>query len=439
LRRIAGHPTFDFRLSTQKEFLSMALRRVVVTGLGALTPIGNNVREYWDALIAGKSGAAPITYFDTTHFKTKFACEVKNFNVEDHIERKEARKMDRYAQYAIVSSEEAVKDANFDFETLDKDRVGVIWGSGIGGLETFQQEVMEFSAGSGIPKFNPFFIPKMIADIAGGHISIKYGFRGPNFTTVSACASSTNALIDAFNYIRLGHADVMVTGGSEAAVTIAGMGGFNAMHALSTRNDDPATASRPMDKERDGFVLGEGAGSLILEEYEHAKARGAKIYCEVGGGGMSADAHHITAPHPEGFGARNVMINCLRDAGLKPEDVDGVNMHGTSTPLGDIAESKAIEAVFGDHAYKMNLNSTKSMTGHLLGAAGAIETIAAILSIRHGIVPPTINHFTDDENINPKLNFTFNTAQKREMNVVMSNTFGFGGHNACVLVKKLEE
>ena len=417
----------------------MTLRRVVVTGLGALTPIGNNIQEFWDALIAGKSGAAPITYFDTTYFKTKFACEVKNFNVEDFIERKEARKMDRYAQYAIVSSEEAVKDAKFDFETLDKDRVGVIWGSGIGGLETFQQEVMEFSAGNGTPKFNPFFIPKMIADIAGGHISIKYGFRGPNFTTVSACASSTNALIDAFNYIRLGHADVMVTGGSEAAVTIAGMGGFNAMHALSTRNDDPATASRPMDKERDGFVLGEGAGALILEEYEHAKARGAKIYCEVGGGGMSADAHHITAPHPEGFGARNVMINCLRDAGLKPEDVDGVNMHGTSTPLGDIAESKAIEAVFGEHAYSMNLNSTKSMTGHLLGAAGAIEAIAAILSIQYGIVPPTINHFTDDENINPKLNFTFNKAQKREMKVVMSNTFGFGGHNACVLVKKIEE
>ncbi|RZJ68058.1 MAG: beta-ketoacyl-[acyl-carrier-protein] synthase II [Flavobacterium sp.] len=417
----------------------MELRRVVVTGLGALTPIGNNIQEYWDGLINGKPGAAPITYFDTTHFKTKFACEVKNFNVEDFIERKEARKMDRYAQYAVVSSEEAVKDANFDFETLDKDRVGVIWGSGIGGLETFQQEVMEFAAGNGTPKFNPFFIPKMIADIAGGHISIKYGFRGPNFTTVSACASSTNALIDAFNYIRLGHADVMVTGGSEAAVTIAGMGGFNAMHALSTRNDDPATASRPMDKDRDGFVLGEGAGALILEELDHAIARGAKIYCEVGGGGMSADAHHITAPHPEGFGARNVMFSCLRDAGLKPEDVDGVNMHGTSTPLGDIAESKAIEAVFGEHAYTMNLNSTKSMTGHLLGAAGAIETIASILSIKYGIVPPTINHFTDDENINPRLNFTFNKAQKREMKVVMSNTFGFGGHNACVLVKKFEQ
>ena len=346
--------------------------------------------------------------------------------------------MDRYAQYAMVASDEAVLDAGFDFEKLDKDRAGVIWGSGIGGLETFQIEVLNFAAGDGTPKFNPFFIPKMIADIAGGHISIKYGFRGPNFTTVSACASSTNAIIDAFNYIRLGHADVMVTGGSEAAVTIAGMGGFNAMHALSTRNDDPKTASRPMDKDRDGFVLGEGAGALILEEYEHAVARGAKIYCEIGGGGMSADAHHITAPHPEGLGAKNVMLNCLRDAGLKPTDVDGVNMHGTSTPLGDMAESKAILHVFGEHAYTMNLNSTKSMTGHLLGAAGAVETISSILSLKHGIVPPTINHFTDDENIDSKLNFTFNKAQKRDMNVVMSNTFGFGGHNACVLVKKLE-
>lgn len=416
----------------------MKLRRVVVTGLGALTPIGNNVEEYWNALINGVSGAAPITYFDTTNFKTKFACEVKNFNVEDFIDRKEARKMDRYAQYAIVATDEAVKDAKFDFDTLDKDRVGVIWGSGIGGLETFQEEVINWAKGPGVPKFNPFFIPKMIADIAGGHISIKYGFRGPNFTTVSACASSTNAMIDAFNYIRLGHADVILTGGSEAAVTIAGMGGFNAMHALSTRNDDPQTASRPMDKDREGFVLGEGAGALVLEEYEHAIARGATIYCEVGGGGMSADAHHITAPHPEGLGARNVMINCLRDAGLKPEDVDGVNMHGTSTPLGDIAESKAIIEVFGEHAYNLNLNSTKSMTGHLLGAAGAIETIASILSIKYGIVPPTINHFTDDENIDPKLNFTFNKAQKRDMKVVMSNTFGFGGHNACVLVKKID-
>ncbi|WP_281336933.1 beta-ketoacyl-ACP synthase II [Flavobacterium eburneipallidum] len=415
----------------------MELRRVVVTGLGALTPIGNNIQEYWNSLINGVSGAAPITYFDASKFKTQFACELKNFNIEDFVERKEARKMDRYAQYAMVSSEEAMKDANFDLDTIDKDRAGVIWGSGIGGLETFQIEVLNFAAGDGTPKFNPFFIPKMIGDIACGHISIKYGFRGPNFGTVSACASSTNAIIDAFNYIRLGHADIMVTGGSEAAVTIAGMGGFNAMHALSTRNDDPKTASRPMDKERDGFVLGEGAGALILEEYEHAVARGAKIYCEIGGGGMSADAHHITAPHPEGLGAKNVMLNCLRDAGLKPTDVDGVNMHGTSTPLGDLAESKAIEHVFGEHAYTMNLNSTKSMTGHLLGAAGAVETISAILSIQHGIIPPTINHFTDDESINPKLNFTFNVAQKREVNVLMSNTFGFGGHNACVLVKKL--
>ncbi len=416
----------------------MKLRRVVVTSLGALTPIGNTIQEYWNGLINGVSGAAPITYFDASKFKTQFACELKNFNVEDFIDRKEARKMDRYAQYAMVSSDEAMKDANFDLDTIDKDRAGVIWGSGIGGLETFQIEVLNFAAGDGTPKFNPFFIPKMIGDIACGHISIKYGFRGPNFGTVSACASSTNAIIDAFNYIRLGHADVMVTGGSEAAVTIAGMGGFNAMHALSTRNDDPKTASRPMDKDRDGFVLGEGAGALILEEYEHAIARGAKIYCEIGGGGMSADAHHITAPHPEGLGAKNVMLNCLRDAGLQPTDVDGVNMHGTSTPLGDLAESKAIEQVFGDHAYTMNLNSTKSMTGHLLGAAGAIETISSILSLKYGIIPPTINHFTDDENINPKLNFTFNVAQKRDVKVLMSNTFGFGGHNACVLVKKLD-
>ncbi len=416
----------------------MVLKRVVVTGLGALTPIGNTVQEYWNGLVNGVSGAAPITYFDASKFKTQFACELKNFNVEDFIDRKDARKMDRYAQYAMVSSEEAMNDANFDLDKIDKDRAGVIWGSGIGGLETFQIEVLNFAAGDGTPKFNPFFIPKMIGDIACGHISIKYGFRGPNFGTVSACASSTNAIIDAFNYIRLGHADIMVTGGSEAAVTIAGMGGFNAMHALSTRNDDPKTASRPMDKDRDGFILGEGAGALILEEYEHAIARGAKIYCELGGGGMSADAYHITAPHPEGLGAKNVMLNCLRDAGLKPTDVDGVNMHGTSTPLGDLAESKAIEHVFGEHAYTMNLNSTKSMTGHLLGAAGAIETISSILSMKYGIVPPTINHFTDDENINSKLNFTFNVAQKREMNVLMSNTFGFGGHNACVLVKKLD-
>lgn len=416
----------------------MQLKRVVVTGLGALTPIGNTVQEYWNGLINGVSGAAPITYFDASKFKTQFACELKNFNVENFMDRKEARKLDRYAQYAMVSSDEAVKDAGFDLEKIDKDRIGVIWGSGIGGLETFQIEMINFSAGDGTPRFNPFFIPKMISDIAAGHISIKYGFRGPNFATVSACASSTNAIIDAFNYIRLGYADAMVTGGSEAAVTIAGIGGFNAMHALSTRNDDPQTASRPMDKDREGFVLGEGSGTLILEELEHAKARGAHIYCEIGGGGMSADAHHITAPHPEGLGAKNVMLNCLRDAGLQPADVDGVNMHGTSTPLGDIAESKAILHVFGDHAYKMNLNSTKSMTGHLLGAAGVVETISSILAIQNGIIPPTINHFSDDENIDNKLNFTFNKAQKRDVKVLMSNTFGFGGHNACVLVKKFE-
>ncbi|MTG97551.1 MULTISPECIES: beta-ketoacyl-ACP synthase II [Myroides] len=416
----------------------MKLKRVVVTGLGALTPIGNNIQEYWNNLINGVSGAAPITYFDATNFKTQFACEIKNFNVEDFIERKEARKMDRYAQYAMVSADEAIKDSGLNLETIDLDRAGVIWGSGIGGLETFQNEVTNFVQGNGIPKFNPFFIPKMIADLAGGHISMKYGLRGPNFTTVSACASSTNAIIDAFNYIRLGMADIFVTGGSEAAVTIAGIGGFNAMHALSTRNDDPQTASRPMDNERDGFVLGEGAGALVIEEYEHAVARGAKIYCEIGGGGMSADAHHLTAPHPEGLGATNVMINCLKDAGLEAKDVDVLNMHGTSTPLGDIAESKAILNVFGEHAYDMNLNSTKSMTGHLLGAAGVIEAISVILSIEHGIVPPTINHFTDDESIDPKLNFTFNKAQKRDVKVGMSNTFGFGGHNACVLVKKLE-
>ena len=417
----------------------MELKRVVVTGLGALTPIGNNIEEYWNGLVNGKSGSAPITYFDASKFKTQFACELKNFEVTDFLHRKEARKMDRFTQYAMVASDEAIKDSGIDLDKLDKSRVGVIWGAGIGGLETFQNEVLNYAAGDGTPRFNPFFIPKMIADIAPGQISIKYGFRGPNFATVSACASSSNALIDAFNYIRLGMADMFVSGGSEAAVTIAGMGGFNSMHALSTRNDDPATASRPFDKDRDGFVLGEGAGALILEEYEHAKARGAKIYAELLGGGLSADAHHITAPHPEGLGALAVMQNCLKDANIKPEEVDAINMHGTSTPLGDIAESKAIKQVFGDHAYNININSTKSMTGHLLGAAGAIEAIASILSIKNGIVPPTINHFTDDENIDPKLNFTFNKAQKRDVKVAMSNTFGFGGHNACVLFKKLEE
>ena len=416
----------------------MKIKRVVVTGLGALTPIGNNVEQYWNGLVNGVSGAAPITYFDATKFKTRFACELKNFEITEFMGRKEARKMDKFTQYAMVAADEAVLDSQLDLEKIDKNRVGVIWGAGIGGLETFQNEVLNFASGDGTPRFNPFFIPKMIADIAPGQISIKYGFRGPNFATVSACASSSNAIIDALNYIRLGHADVMVAGGSEATVTISGIGGFNALQALSTRNDDPATASRPFDKDRDGFVSGEGAGSLILEEYEHAKARGAKIYAEVAGGGLSADAHHITAPHPEGIGAINVMRNCLRDAGLKLEDVDAINMHGTSTPLGDISESKAILEVFGEHAYTLNLNSTKSMTGHLLGAAGAIEAIASILAMKHGIVPPTINHFTDDDHIDSKLNFTFNKAQKRDVKVAMSNTFGFGGHNACVLLKKMD-
>jgi 3-oxoacyl-[acyl-carrier-protein] synthase II len=416
----------------------MELKRVVVTGLGALTPIGNNIEQYWNGLVNGVSGAAPITHFDASKFKTRFACEIKDFDVSQFIDRKEARKMDKFTQYAMVASEEAILDTQIDLEKIDKDRVGVIWGAGIGGLETFQNEVINYATGDGTPRFNPFFIPKMIADIAAGHISIKYGFRGPNFATVSACASSSNAIIDAFNYIRLGHADVIVSGGSEATVAIAGIGGFNALQALSTRNDDPTTASRPFDKDRDGFVSGEGAGALVLEEYEHAIARGAKIYAEVGGGGLSADAHHITAPHPEGLGAKNVMLNCLRDAGLKPEDVDAINMHGTSTPLGDIAESKAILEVFGEHAYTLNLNSTKSMTGHLLGAAGAVEAIASILAIKNGMVPPTINHFTDDDQIDSKLNFTFNKAQKRNVKVAMSNTFGFGGHNACVLFKKLD-
>ncbi|MBK5210098.1 MAG: beta-ketoacyl-ACP synthase II [Flavobacteriaceae bacterium] len=416
----------------------MEIKRVVVTGLGALTPIGNNVEQYWNGLVNGVSGAAPITYFDTTKFKTRFACELKNFDITQFFDRKEARKMDKFTQYAMVAADEAIVDSKLDLEKVDKNRVGVIWGAGIGGLETFQNEVLTFAEGDGTPRFNPFFIPKMIADMAPGQISIRYGFRGPNFATVSACASSSNAIIDALNYIRLGHADVMVSGGSEATITIAGIGGFNALQALSTRNDDPSTASRPFDKDRDGFVSGEGAGALILEEYEHAKARGAKIYAEIAGGGLSADAYHITAPHPEGLGAINVMKNCLRDAGLKPEDVDAINMHGTSTPLGDIAESKAILEVFGDHAYHINLNSTKSMTGHLLGAAGAVEAIASILAIKYGIVPPTINHFIDDDQIDPKLNFTFNKAQKRDVSVAMSNTFGFGGHNACVLFKKLD-
>jgi len=416
----------------------MSPRRVVVTGLGALTPIGNTLPAYWEGLLSGTSGAAPITYFDASKFKTQFACEIKNFDPLAHFDRKEVRKYDRFTQYALVATQEAIEDSGLDLERIDKDRVGVIWGAGIGGLETFQNEVIDFAQGDGTPRFNPFFIPKMIADIAPGMISIQYGFAGPNFATVSACASSANALIDALNYIRLGYADIMVSGGSEAGVTIVGMGGFNAMHALSKRNDDPKTASRPFDKDRDGFVLGEGAGSLILEEYEHAKARGAKIYAELLGGGLSADAHHMTAPHPEGAGAIKVMQNCLKDANLKPEDVDAINMHGTSTPLGDIAESKAVKAVFGEHAYNININSTKSMTGHLLGAAGAIEAIASIMAIKHGIVPPTINHQTPDENIDPKLNFTFGKAQKRTVNIALSNTFGFGGHNACVVFGKID-
>ena len=417
----------------------MELKRVVVTGLGALTPIGNNIEEYWEALVNGKSGSAPITYFDTEKFKTKFACEIKNFNFNEYFDRKEIRRLDKFAQYAMVASDEAITDSGIDLENVDKYRVGVIWGAGIGGLETFQEEVKNFANGDGSPRFNPFFIPKMIADIAPGNISIKHGFMGPNYTTVSACASSANAIIDALNYIRMGHSDVIVTGGSEAAVTQAGMGGFNAMHALSTRNDDPQKASRPFDANRDGFVLGEGAGSLILEEYEHAKARGAKIYGEVLGGGLSSDAYHMTAPHPDGLGVVAVMKNCLRNAGLNPEDVDAINTHGTSTPLGDVAELKAIGKVFGDHAPSININSTKSMTGHLLGAAGAIEAIASILAMKHSLIPPTINHETVDENIDPKLNLTLNKAQKREVNVAMSNTFGFGGHNACVLFKKINE
>lgn len=416
----------------------MQLKRVVVTGLGALTPIGNNIEEYWNSLINGVSGAAPITYFDAIKFKTRFACEVKDFTVTDFIHRKDARKMDKFTQYAMVASDEAIADAKLDLDKINKLRVGVIWGAGIGGLETFQEEVLNFSRGDGTPKFNPFFIPKMIADIAPGNISIKNGFMGPNYTTVSACASSANAMIDALNYIRLGHCDVIVTGGSEAAVTIAGMGGFNAMHALSTRNETPETASRPFDAERDGFVLGEGAGAIILEEYEHAKARGAKIYAEVIGGGMSSDAHHMTAPHPEGIGVIAVMKNCLENAGIGPEDVDHINTHGTSTPLGDVAELKAISQVFGEHAKDININSTKSMTGHLLGAAGAIESIASILAIEHGIIPPTINHSTVDENINPNLNLTLNKSEKRDVKIAMSNTFGFGGHNACVAFKKID-
>ena len=415
----------------------MELKRVVVTGVGALTPIGNNAKEFWDGLLEGKSGAAPITRFDTTKFKTQFACEIKNLQVEDFIDRKELRRMDRCTHLGLIAADEAIQDSGIAESETSKDRIGVIWGSGIGGIDTFFEEATSFVASEGAPRFNPFFIPKMIADICGGHVSMKYGFRGPNYTTVSACASSTNAIIDALMLLRLGKADVIVCGGSEAAIGPGGIGGFNAMHALSTRNEDPTTASRPFDKDRDGFVMGEGAACMVLESYDHAVARGAKIYAELAGGGLSADAHHLTAPHPEGLGALNVMRNCLEDAGLRPEDVDYVNVHGTSTPLGDIAETKAIQGVFGEHAYRLNISSTKSMTGHLLGAAGAAEALVACLSVVHDMVPPTINHFTDDPELDDKLNFTFNVAQKRIVRAALSNTFGFGGHNASVLFKKV--
>ncbi len=414
----------------------MELKRVVITGLGAITPVGNNVAEYWQGLLSGKSGAAPITLFDASKFKTRFACEVKGFDPGVYFDRKEARKLDRFSQLAIASCEEAVNDAGLLTNKPNPDRTGVIWGSGIGGLRSLLDEVIVFANGDGTPRFNPFFIPKMIADIASGHISMRYGYRGPNYTTVSACASSTNALIDAFTYIRLGKADIILAGGSEAAVNEAGIGGFNAMHALSERNDSPETASRPFDLDRDGFVLGEGSACLILEEYEHAKARGAKIYAEVAGGGMSADAYHLTATHPEGLGAFNVMTNALQDAEMTISDIDYINVHGTSTPVGDPSEVKAILKLFGDNAYKLNISSTKSMTGHLLGAAGAIEAIATVLAVQNDIVPPTINHFTDDPEFDPKLNFTFLTPQKRIINAALSNTFGFGGHNASVIIKK---
>ena len=414
----------------------MQLKRVVVTGLGAVTPLGNSVNDYWNNLINGVSGAAPITRFDASKFKTRFACEVKEFDVETYFDKKEARKLDAYSWYGIAASVQAVADSGLDAEGIDKNEVGVIWGSGIGGLDTFQTETFAFAKGDGTPRFNPFFIPKMIADICSGHISMRFGFRGPNFTTVSACASSTNALIDAFNYIRLGKANAIVTGGSEAAINESGMGGFNACQAMSTRNEDPAKASRPYDKDRDGFVLGEGGGAIILEELEHALKRGAKIYAEIIGGGMSADAHHITAPHPEGLGATLVMNRALKDAGIQPNMVDYINTHGTSTPLGDTAELKAIVNVFGDHAYKLNISSTKSMTGHLLGAAGSIEAMAAILAVKNGIIPPTINHTTPDPEIDPNLNLTLNVMQKRNVDIAISNTFGFGGHNAAVVIKK---
>lgn len=420
----------------------MELKRVVVTGLGAVTPLGNNTEDTWNNLVAGVSGAAPITLFDASQFKTQFACEVKNLKVNDYIDRKEARKMDRYAQLAIISAMQAIQDSGMNLEEIDKNRVGVIYGVGIGGIKTFEEEVGYWAQHQeNGPKFNPFFIPKMIADIASGHISIMYGFHGPNYTTTSACASSTNALADAFNLIRLGKANVIVSGGAEAAITASGVGGFNAIHALSTRNDDPEHASRPFSASRDGFIMGEGSGCLILEELEHAKARGAKIYAEMVGAGMSADAHHITASHPEGLGARLVMENALEDAGMKPEDIDYINVHGTSTHVGDISEAKAIKQVFGDAAYKLNISSTKSMTGHLLGAAGAVEALASVLAVKNDIVPPTINHEDDDRDpeIDYDLNYTFNKAQKREVRAALSNTFGFGGHNACVIFKKYAE
>ena len=415
----------------------MDARRVVVTGIGVLTPIGNNLQEYWEGLVSGQSGAAPITLFDPTNFKTQFACEVKNFNPTDFLDRKEARKLDRFCQFAMVVANEAFKDSGLDVEKIDSDRAGVIWGSGIGGMNTFYTESVNFGTGNGTPRFNPFFIPKLISDIPAGHISIKYGFRGPNFTTVSACASSTNALIDAFNYIKWNKADIFIAGGSEACVYEPGIGGFNAMMALSTRNDDPKTASRPFDKDRDGFVMGEGAGAIVLEEYEHAKKRGATIYAEVVGGGLTADAHHITAPHPEGLGAANVMRLAIEDANAKISDIDYINVHGTSTPLGDIAETKAIKSLFGEHAYNLNISATKSMTGHLLGAAGVIEAIACIMAVKENTIPPTINHKTDDPEIDDKLNLTLNRAERRTVNYALSNTFGFGGHNASVAFKKI--
>lgn len=417
----------------------MALKRVVVTGLGAITPLGKSVDEFWQGLVDGVSGCDFIKQFDVTKFKTRFACEVKDFEPTEYLDRKESRKIDRYCQFALVASDQAVKDAGITKENINPDRVGVIFGSGIGGIITFQNEVIDFAKGDGTPRFNPFFIPKMILDIAAGQISMRHGFRGPNFAVVSACASSTNAIIDAFDNIRLNKADVIITGGSEAVICSAGVGGFNAMKALSERNDDPSTASRPFDKDRDGFVMGEGSGVLVLESLEHALARGAKIYCEIAGGGATADAHHITAPHPEGLGARNVMKVALEDAGMIASDIDYINVHGTSTPLGDIAETKAILHVFGDHAYDLNISSTKSMTGHCLGAAGALEALACILAVTKDVIPPTINHFTDDPELDSKLNFTFNKAQYKTVNAALSNTFGFGGHNASVIIKKYKD